>query len=201
MPQGAGLRREIEGQGASLRYEIDTLRADVGEVRRGVPVFRTPLKERARRVDSQDMKGIMALVVALGLALIGCEEMTKGGAKPPLEQPNEFAATERPNQCPGGAECEGAPEVPVVGGGVGTEPTGTPTTAPDQVPTGSSTGTAAAPTAAGVCSALRSLPDDAPAAIGEPCGCEYDSDGSEVRLLVWTSLWKDSDGWTGHCGP
>ena len=31
---GAALHREIEGQGASLRREMDTLRADVGEVRR-----------------------------------------------------------------------------------------------------------------------------------------------------------------------
>lgn len=45
--QGAGLRREIEGQGAGLRREMDTLRADVGEVRRDLHI----LSDRVARIE------------------------------------------------------------------------------------------------------------------------------------------------------
>ena len=44
--QGANVRREIEGQGDSLRRELDTLRGDVAEVRRDVHA----LSDRVARI-------------------------------------------------------------------------------------------------------------------------------------------------------
>ena len=45
--QGASLRRAIKGQGKSLNCEIDTLRADVPEVRRDLHV----LSDRVARIE------------------------------------------------------------------------------------------------------------------------------------------------------
>ena len=46
--QGAALRGEIEGQGTSLRRGIDSLRADVAEVRRDLHV----LSDRVLRIEA-----------------------------------------------------------------------------------------------------------------------------------------------------
>ena len=168
------------------------------------------------------MRGIVALVVALGLALTGCEEMPKGGGAPvaPPEQTQEPPEPQEPDDPPKPSkppepDPDDEPDGPPGTGAPA--PTGSATDQPsDDEPTGGSGGGPAAPAAGGgpsapttggatpttpttgVCSALWSLPAE-PIAVGEPCGCDYDAQGNEVRLLFWTSVAEDRT--AGHCGP